>query len=91
MTSLDLVCETQRHERAHGGVRWGALKSARRVKEYLSYARSNTGKTAFMGRYYIVLQHDIRKYYQSTSMEELRNTDVHKSSQESRTSNWPHL
>ena len=46
MTGLALVYETQRHEKAHGGVGWVALLFVQRVKEHLNYARSNTGKTS---------------------------------------------
>ena len=40
MTGLALVCETQRHEKAHGEIEWVALLLVQRVKDHLNYARS---------------------------------------------------
>ena len=61
MTGLALVCAIHDNERAYGEVRPVALRSVRRVKEYMSYPRSNAGKTALIEGYYILLQYTERK------------------------------
>ena len=46
MTGLALVCETHRHEKAHGGVGWVALIYVQSVKGHLNYARINNRVTS---------------------------------------------